>query len=88
MKKLSLSSGLEEKIYDLKIDGNVPVSKIITFFPLNTNEKKEIVKVAGQTPEYFVEFKSIFSDEISDQDWKKSKEQIKKKFNDELIKID
>ena len=88
MKKLLLSSELEEKIYDLKVDDCGVLSKIITYFPLNHLEKKEILGVAGKTAEIFIEFKSIFSDEISDKEWINSKKQIRKKFQDELVDID
>jgi hypothetical protein len=88
MKKLSISANLEEKIFDLKIDGNGISSKIITYFPLNRKEKKEILKAIDQTKKLPIDFKSIFSNEISQQEWSNSKEQIKKKFQDELLDID
>ena len=88
MKKLSISEDLEEKIYDLQITGTNIVSKIITYFPLNQKEKQEILKAIDQTKKSSVDFKSIFSDEISTQEWLNSKEQIKKKFQDELMEID
>jgi hypothetical protein len=86
MKKLSISSSLDEKIYDLKINGN-GISKITTYFPLNSTEKQEISEIVKNTYNS-VHFKSIFSDEISESEWKNTKEQIKKKFQDELMKID
>jgi hypothetical protein len=55
---------------------------------LNSEEKQEILKEMDQTKKSPVEFKSIFSDEISQQEWLNSKEQIKKRFRDELMKID
>ena len=88
MKNSSLSSYLEEKIYDLKFDGNENLSKIITYFPLTQKEKQEILGTVEKTNEFPIEFKSIFSDEISDQEWNHSKEQIRKKFQDELVNID
>jgi len=88
MKKLSISEDLEEKIYDLQITGTNIVSKIITYFPLNQKEKQEILKAIDQTKKSSVDFKSIFSDEISEKEWLNSKEQIKKKFQDELMEID
>ena len=33
-------------------------------------------------------FASIFTDKITAEEWEKTKEQIKKKFNDELFDID
>jgi hypothetical protein len=88
MKKLSISADLEEKIYDLKVDRIDRLSKITTYFPLNSEEKQEILNTMDQTKKSPVEFKSIFSDEISQQEWLNSKEQIKKKFQDELMEID
>lgn len=88
MKKLSILPELEEKIYDLKIEGDVGLSQITTYFPLSSEEKQEILKEMDQTKKSPVEFKSIFSDDISQQEWLNSKEQIKKRFRDELMKID
>jgi hypothetical protein len=87
MKKLSLSSNLEEKIYDLKINDDGTLSKITSYFPLNLEEKEEILD-ATKSQENFVDFKSIFSDNISKEEWNKTKEQIKKKFQAELLDID
>ena len=78
MKNSSLSSDLEEKIYDQKFDGHGNLSKIITYFPLTLKEKQEILGTIEKTKEFPIKFKSIFSDEISDQEWNHSKEQIKK----------
>ena len=88
MNKLSISSDLEEKIYDLKMDDYQIPSKITTYFPLNPKEKQEILNAIDQTKKSPVYFKSIFSDKISEQEWRNSKEQIKKKFKDELMEID
>ena len=88
MKKLSILPELEEKIYDLKIDGDDGLSQITTYFPLNSEEKQEILNEMDQTKKSSVEFKSIFSDDISQQEWNNSKEQIKKRFREELMKID
>jgi hypothetical protein len=85
--KLFISPELEEKIYDLKIDGDNGLSQITTYFPLNSEEKQEILNAMDHTKSQ-IDFKSIFSDEISQQEWLDSKEQIKKKFQDELMKID
>ena len=88
MKKLSISEDLEEKIYDLQVMETNIVSKITTYFPLNQKEKQEILNAIDPTKKSSVDFKSIFSDEISTQEWFNSKEQIKKKFQDELMEID
>ena len=84
MKKLNVSPSLEEKIYNLKCDDNN--STIITsYFPLNHNEKQMILNDHNFD---IVSFKSIFSDKISESEWLNSKEQIKKKFQDELFHIE
>ena len=88
MKNSSLSSDLVEKIYDLKFDATGNLFKIITYFPLNQKGTQEILGTLEKTKEFPIEFKSIFSDEISDQEWNNSKEQITKKFQDELVDID
>ena len=87
MKKLSISADLEEKINDLKLDDD-ECAKITTYFPLNPKEKQEILKAIYLTKKFPVYFKSIFSDDISKQEWTNSKEQIKKRFHDELMELD
>ncbi len=87
MKKLSISADLQEKIYDLKLDDH-ECAIITTYFPLNPKEKQEILKAIDHTKKSPVDFKSIFSDGISAQEWNNSKEQIKKRFQDELMEID
>jgi len=87
MKKLDISSDLEEKIYDFKNDGN-KILKITTYFPLKLEDKQEILKSIEKMQLSPVDFKSIFLDDITEEDWIHSKEQIKKKFHDELMKID
>ena len=87
MKKLEVASKLEEKIYDVKFPTGGKNGKIISYFPLTASEKQEICDVLNES-NLIVEFKSIFSDYISDADWNSTKEQIKKKFHDELIDIE
>ena len=36
----------------------------------------------------FSGFSSIFTDRINEEEWNKTKEQIKRKFRDELFEID
>ena len=87
MKKLEVSSKLEEKIYDTKFTTDGKKGKIVSYFPLTSIEKQEICGALRES-NTDVEFKSIFSDIISNTDWNSTKEQIKKKFHDELIDID
>ena len=75
---------LEDKIFEIEYDSNI-ISKIISYFPFSIAEKQEINSVLSSD---FNNFQSIFTDTISDDEWIKTKEQIKKKFNDELFEID
>ena len=85
--KLPIPFEIEEKIYDLKLDKTQTLFTITTFFPLSSEEKKKVFTSMGKLKDSQFVFKSIFSDEISNEDWNKSKEQIKKRFQDELFDI-
>ncbi|KAF6247706.1 hypothetical protein C6990_04515 [Nitrosopumilus sp. b3] len=85
MSKMNISSGLEEKIFDFKTDHHGVITKIVSYFPLSENQRQEIVSAIGFD---FSNFTSIFSDTVSEEEWNKTKEQIKKKFHDELFDID
>ena len=81
----NLPPSLEDKIFEIKSDsGNV--MKIKSYFPLRENEKQEIIRILELKD--FDEFASIFTDTVSDEEWGKTKHQIKKKFRDELFDID
>ena len=45
-----------------------------------------INSISGQ--DTFSNFNSIFSDTVNDEEWNKTKEQIKKRFQNELFDID
>ena len=45
-----------------------------------------INSISGQ--DTFSNFNSIFSDTVTDEEWNKTKEQIKKRFHRELFDID
>ena len=84
MSKLTLPPHLEDKIFEIKyLDGTV--SKITSYFPLTEYEKQEINSIMNMD---FSGFHSIFSDSVTDEEWSRTKEQIKKRFNDELFEID
>ena len=85
MKNLNLPTSLKEKIYDLKHNDSDNSITITSYFPLNQKEKETI---SNDHKFDTVNFKSIFSDTISESDWLSSKEQIKKKFQDELFNIE
>ena len=76
---------ISDKIYEIKNEkGRIP--KVITYFPLSDDMKKQIQQILGEN--FSGNFVSIFSDIISENEWNKSKFQIKKRFQDELFDID
>ncbi len=79
---LDLSVNLREKIYDIKESQN-NFLKIVSYFPLSEDEKQSILKNLKS-----VEFRSIFSDHISEEEWNKTKHPIIKRFQNELFDID
>ena len=81
-----LSSDLKYKIFEIKFDSNNVASKIVSYFILSKQEKQTISSLLKN--EFFDEFYSIFSDTITNEEWNKTKDQIRKKFNDELLDID
>jgi len=86
MKKLRISSHLEDKIFEIKSNSDGSISKIISYFPLSESERNEILSLLQI--ESFNGFGSIFTDHITEEEWSNTKEQIKKKFRDELFDID
>jgi F0F1-type ATP synthase delta subunit len=87
MNKFGLPSDVLDKIYEIKTDKNDIVLKIVSYFPLSDHEKDVIRKSLNYR---FLNdgFSSIFSDVVDNTQWNKSKDQIKKRFNDELFDID
>jgi len=86
MTLLTLPSHLEDKIFELKYTSDETVSKIISYFPLSNSEIREILLILND--DSFNEFHSIFTDNLTVEEWENSKQQIKKKFKDELFDID
>ncbi|MHA7733652.1 hypothetical protein [Nitrosopumilus sp. S6] len=84
MKKLTLPPYLEDKIFEIKYSDDT-VFKITSYFPLADSEKQEIRSILNMD---FSGFYSIFTDKVSDEEWNRTKDQIKKRFNDELFGID
>ncbi len=82
MNHLDLHANLKEKIYDIKESQN-NFLKIISYFPLSDDEKQTILNNTKS-----VEFYSIFSDHVSEEEWNKTKDQIIKRFQNELFDID
>ena len=77
---------LKDKIFEIKSDSNNNISKIVSYFPFSESEKQEILLILKRRS--FDGFNSIFVDSVSASEWEKTKDQIKKKFNDELFDID
>jgi len=77
---------LKDKIFEIKYDSDETISKIVSYFPFNELEKQEIISILDN--DTFEGFHSIFSNTVSDEKWNRTKDQIKKKFNDELFDID
>ncbi len=77
---------LTDKIFQIKFDPDQTIEKITSFFPLSEQERLMINSISGQ--DTFSNFNSIFSDTVTDEEWNKTKEQIKKRFQNELFNID
>ena len=86
MKKLDIPSEIEDKIFEIKRNSDKSISKIISYFPLLELERTSLISLLNQPT--FSEFHSIFTDTISDDEWNKTKNQIKKRFQNELFDID
>ena len=83
---LDLPLHLKDKIFEIKYNSDETISKIVSYFPFNESAKQEIVSILDD--DAFDGFHSIFSNTVSDEKWNRTKDQIKKKFNDELFDID
>ena len=86
MTKQKFLDHLQDKIFEIRYESDDSVSKIISYFPFSESEKHEINSTLNN--ECFDEFHSIFTDTVTDDEWARTKDQIKKKFKDELFDID
>ena len=77
---------LTDKIFQIKFNPDQSIEKITSYFPLSEQERQMINSISGQ--DVFSNFNSIFSDTVTDEEWDKTKEQIKKRFQSELFDID
>ncbi len=84
MNKTGFPVSLEDKIFEIRHDSD-SVSKIISYFPFSESEKQEVCNILNV--DTFVGFHSIFTDSVSNDEWNKTKDQIKKRFKDELFDI-
>ena len=85
MSQLNLPLHLQDKIFEIRYEHDL-VSKIISYFPFPESEKQEIVSILND--DAFDGFRSIFTDSVTEDEWNRTKDQIKKKFKDELFDID
>jgi len=83
---VNFPSRLQDKIFEIRYSADKSVSKIVSYFPFSESEKLEIKSILNI--EIFDEFHSIFTDIVSDEEWNRTKDQIKKKFQEELFDID
>ena len=77
---------LTDKIFQIKFNPDQFIEKITSYFPLSEQEWLMINSISGQ--DTFSNFNSIFSDTVTNEEWNKTKEQIKKRFQNELFDID
>ena len=77
---------LTDKIFQIKFNSDQSIEKITSYFPLSEQERLMINSISGQ--DVFSNFNSIFSDTVTDEEWDKTKDQIKKRFQSELFDID
>ncbi len=86
MRTLDLPSHLSDKIFEIRWESDETVSTIVSYFPFTELEKQEILSILNR--ESFSGFHSIFTDTVTEEEWNKTKKQIKKKFKDELFDVD
>ncbi len=86
MKVFDIPSEIEDKLFEIKHNSDKSILKIISYFPLSELERKTVVSLLNQ--DNFSEFYSIFTDIITEDEWNKTKNQIKKRFQNELFDID
>ena len=85
LKPFNIPDNIEDKIFEIKSHSDKSILKIISYFPLSEAERQIIISTLDQPD--FSAFYSIFTDTISDDDWNKTKNQIKQRFQNELFDI-
>ena len=86
MKTLEIPYDIKDKIFEIKLNSDKSIFKIISYFPLSELERTSLISLLNRPN--FSEFHSIFTDTVTDDEWNKTKNQIKKKFQNELFDID
>ena len=86
MKTLEIPYDIKDKIFEIKLNSDKSIFKIISYFPLSEFERQSFSSLLPFTN--FSEFHSIFTDTVTDDEWNKTKNQIKKRFQNELFDID
>jgi lipoate-protein ligase A len=86
LKNLYIPFKIQDKIFEIRYDSNDSVSKIISYFPLSELEHQTLLSILKQSN--FSGFHSIFTDIVTDDEWNKTKDQIKNRFQNELFDID
>jgi hypothetical protein len=82
----NIPSKIEDKIFEIKLNSDKSIFKIISYFPLSALERKTIISLSNQAN--FSEFHSIFTDAITEDEWNKTKNQIQQRFQNDLFDID
>jgi hypothetical protein len=85
LKPFNIPDDIEDKIFEIKFHSDKSIFKIISYFPLSEIERQIIISVSDQPD--FSAFHSIFTDAVTDDDWNKTKNQIKQRFQNELFDI-
>jgi|TARA_B110000438_G_scaffold215904_1_gene208353 hypothetical protein len=86
LKALDIPYEIKDKIFEIVYPSEESVFKITSYFPLSELERCTLTSKLDQPD--FPEFHSIFTDSITDDEWHKTKNQIKKRFQNELFDID
>ena len=70
MKTLEIPYDIKDKIFEIKLNSDKSIFKIISYFPLSELERKTMVSFLNLTT--FSEFHSIFTDTVTDDEWNKT----------------
>ena len=85
LKSFDIPDDIQDKLFELKLHSDKSVFKIISYFPLSETERQIIISVLNKPD--FSAFHSIFTDTVTDDEWNKTKSQIKQRFQNELFDI-